>query len=560
MELAAAEAVVVAVLGSTAGLAIAFLVGIAAFGSAGSGASTATAIGWGAGSVGVGLAIAAATVLGPAWRDLRGSTVANDRSDVPRARPPAWARFGFDIVVLVLSGLLFWLARRAGYQIVLAPEGVPTISVSYWAFVAPALLWVGAALLVWRLSDLLLGRGHRWVAAGIRPVAGSLSRVIAHSLSRQRQAFATAIVMLTLSLVFAASTATFNATYRAQAEVDAQLTNGADVTVIEPPGSSVSPDSGKKLSAIRGVQAVEPIQHRFAYIGTDLQDLYGVNPASITSVTALQDNYFRGGTSDELMRQLTTRPDSILVSAETVTDFQLVPGDTVHLRLQDARTHQLTTVAFHYIGVVTEFPTAPKDSFFVANASYVAQQTGSNAVGAFLIDTGGHDATTVAGRVESVVGTSATVSDISTTRGTVGSSLTSVSLQGLTRIELGFGLGLSAAFGALVLALGLAERRRSFAIANALGATRRQLRSFIQAEAAVLIICSLAAGAILSWVMSQMLVSTLSGVFDPPPSALSVPWRYLAVTAITVVLAIGAVSATTARLARRSPLTVLNDL
>jgi putative ABC transport system permease protein len=324
--------------------------------------------------------------------------------------------------------------------------------------------------------------------------------------------------------------------------------------------SSVSPDSGKKLSAIRGVQAVEPIQHRFAYIGTDLQDLYGVNPASITSVTALQDNYFRGGTSDELMRQLTTRPDSILVSAETVTDFQLVPGDTVHLRLQDARTHQLTTVAFHYIGVVTEFPTAPKDSFFVANASYVAQQTGSNAVGAFLIDTGGHDATTVAGRVESVVGTSATVSDISTTRGTVGSSLTSVSLQGLTRIELGFGLGLSAAFGALVLALGLAERRRSFAIANALGATRRQLRSFIQAEAAVLIICSLAAGAILSWVMSQMLVSTLSGVFDPPPSALSVPWRYLAVTAITVVLAIGAVSATTARLARRSPLTVLNDL
>jgi putative ABC transport system permease protein len=53
-----------------------------------------------------------------------------------------------------------------------------------------------------------------------------------------------------------------------------------------------------------------------------------------------------------------------------------------------------------------------------------------------------------------------------------------VSLQGLTQIELGFGLGLSAAFGALVIALGLAERRRCFAIANALGATRRQLRSF----------------------------------------------------------------------------------
>src|SRR4029077_4172241 len=82
--------------------------------------------------------------------------------------------------------------------------------------------------------------------------------------------------------------------------------------------------------------------------------------------------------------------------AETVNDFQLLPGDAINLRLQDARTHQLTTVGFHYIGVVTEFPTAPKDSFFVANAGYIAEHTGSNAVGAFLVDTGGRDTTAVA--------------------------------------------------------------------------------------------------------------------------------------------------------------------
>jgi putative ABC transport system permease protein len=365
---------------------------------------------------------------------------------------------------------------------------------------------------------------------------------------------------LTLSLVFAASTATFNATYRAQAEVDAQLTNGADVTVTEPAGATMSPEAASKLAAVPGVRAVEAVQHRFAYIGSDLQDLYGVNPASIASVTALQDNYFRGGTASRLMQELASRPDSILVSAETVKDFQLLPGDTVNLRLQDVRTHQLTPVAFHYIGVVTEFPTAPKDSFFVANASYIAQHTGSDAVGAILVDTGGRDTTTVAGRIRSVVGTSATVTDISTTRGAVGSSLTSVSLQGLTQLELGFGLGLSAAFGALVLALGLAERRRSFAIANALGATRRQLGSFGLAEAVLLIICSVGAAAVLGWVLSQMLVSMLSGVFDPPPSALSVPWSYLAATVAASVVAIGAVSATTARLARRSPLSVLNEL
>lgn len=38
---------------------------------------------------------------------------------------------------------------------------------------------------------------------------------------------------------------------------------------------------------------------------------------------------------------------------------------------------------FHYVGVVREFPTAPSDSFLVANAEYVADATGSDAVGAF---------------------------------------------------------------------------------------------------------------------------------------------------------------------------------
>ena len=46
-------------------------------------------------------------------------------------------------------------------------------------------------------------------------------------------------VLLALALAFAVSTATFNATYRQQAEVDAQLTNGADVTVTESPGADV---------------------------------------------------------------------------------------------------------------------------------------------------------------------------------------------------------------------------------------------------------------------------------------------------------------------------------
>jgi putative ABC transport system permease protein len=115
------------------------------------------------------------------------------------------------------------------------------------------------------------------------------------------------------------------------------------------------------------------------------------------------------------------RPDGVLVSTETVKDFQLRPGDLIKLRLQDANTQQLKEVPFHYLGIASEFPTAPRDSFFVANADYITSQTGSDAIGAFLIDTNGVSPAAVAARVRAAVGVGPTVTDINTSRTIVAS-------------------------------------------------------------------------------------------------------------------------------------------
>jgi putative ABC transport system permease protein len=473
---------------------------------------------------------------------------------------PLWARLGIDIGLLASAAAVFWLTARDSYTLVLAPEGVPTIAVSYWALAGPALLWLGTGLFGWRLADLALGRGRRVVARALQPLAGNLASTVAGTLARRRHAIARSIVLLALALSFAASTATFNATYRQQAEADAKLTNGADVTVTESPGVNVGPGAGDRLATVPGVVAVEPVQHRFGYVGADLQDLYGVRPATITGVTALQDTYFQGGTAKSLMDTLAAQPDSILVSAETVKDFQLRPGDLLNLRLQDGRSGQLTTVPFHYVGVVTEFPTAPKDSFFVADADYIARNTGSDAVGAFLIDTGGRDPGAVAVRIRDLLGPGPAVTDITATRGRVGSSLTAVDLAGLTRVELGFALVLATAAGGLVLALGLGERRRSFAIARALGADRRQLRSFVVGEAAVVTAGGLLIGATGGGVLSLMLVAVLTDVFDPPPSVLAVPWSYLAGIAMLTVAGLAVAVLVTVRMAWRPALEVIREL
>src|SRR5438874_1544905 len=496
-----------------------------------------------------------------AWRDAREITVVAGRRSVGRAtRRPRWARLGLDVWLLLASGVVFWLTGRGGYKLVLAPEGVPTISVSYWAFAGPALLWSGAALLAWRLADLVLGRGRGLIRRSVRPLAGNLCGTVAASMSRQRRLLARALVLVTLTASFALSTAVFNSTYRQQADVDARLTNGADVTVIESPGARVGPAGAARLAKVAGVEHVEPIQHRFAYVGADLQDLYGVRPASIVAATKLQDAYFVGGTARKLISTLSARPDSILVSAETVHDFQLRPGDRLMLRLQDARTKQLRDVVFHYAGVAKEFPTAPRDSFLVANADYVARTTGSDDVGSFLVDTGGASPQAVAGRIRAVVGAEAKVIDIRTSRRIIGSSLTSVDLAGLTKVELGFALVLAAAATGLVLALGLTERRRMFVIAGSLGARSRQLGAFIWAEAAFVALGGLLTGAIAGWALAVMLVKVLAGVFDPPPSTLAVPWPYLGSFVAVALVAVVVAAYGTLTAIRRPAIALVRDL
>jgi putative ABC transport system permease protein len=560
LRLAAVEAAATGIVGSALGLGIAALIGTFAFGSARFGASGVETAAWTGGAAAAGLVIAVLTVVVPAVLDWRHATIAASRVNREQRRGPLWLRFGLDFVLLGVAVLLLLLAGANQYQLVLAPEGVPSISVSYWAFAAPALLWTGGVLLAWRLAYGVLGRGKPAVAWGLRPLAGELASTVAASMSRRRRPLARSIVLLALAVSFAISTAVFNSTYEVQAEADAKLTNGADVAITESPGTIVPASEAQRIGAVAGVRSVEPVQHRFAYVGADLQDLYGVRPATISGVTALQDSYFSGGTARELMDTLAKAPDSILVSAETVKDFQLLPGDQITLRLPDPRTGQQAAVPFHYAGIVSEFPTAPKDSFFVANADYVAQRTGSDAVGAFLVDTGGKDTAGVAKGLRDLVGPTAAVTDISTTRAKVGSSLTAVGLSGLTRVELAFALVLAAGAGGLVLALALNERRRSFAVARALGARRRHILAFIGGEVSVVAAGGAVAGVALGWALAEVLVAVLTGVFDPPPAALSVPWVYLTGMAAAVVVALVVASALITRLAGRDAVSAFREI
>jgi putative ABC transport system permease protein len=390
------------------------------------------------------------------------------------------------------------------------------------------------------------------VAALLAPMSASLAPTIAASLSRQQRRIGTGVALVALAFAFATATAIFNTTYNAQSRVDAELTNGADVTVT---GTSAHPAGAllRQLQAIPNVAVAEPMMHRFAYVGADLQDMFGINPAHVGKVTTVSNAYFASLNADRTLALLAETPDGVLVSQETVNDFQLQPGDHLNLRLQNASDHQYHVVPFKFIGIVREFPTAPKDSFLVANSNYIASKTGSDAAEVVLLRTS-KDAEAVALAARTLVGPQGgmKVTTLGETQAIISSSLTAVDLRGLTTLELAFSVLMIAGVTGLVLALDLTERRRSFTVLSALGARSSQLGAFLWSEGLFIVLGGAVFGIAVGFGIAYALVTLLAGVFDPPPEALSIPWLYVTV-ALGTALACGSMAIAAAQALSKMP-------
>ena len=72
-------------------------------------------------------------------------------------------------------------------------------------------------------------------------------------------------------------------------------------------------------------------------------------------------------------------------------------------------------------------------------------------------------------------------------------------------------------------------------------------------EAATITVAGIAAGALTAWTLSVMLVKVLTGVFDPPPSTIPVPWGYIVAVVTLTVAAIATAALGAARQTRSPP-------
>jgi putative ABC transport system permease protein len=348
------------------------------------------------------------------------------------------------------------------------------------------------------------------------------------SAGRRGAAINRGLLVVGLLLAFGMNLGLFTATYDQQARVDAQLTIGADVVATAPPAAVTNDRLVSRIATIRGVAGVTPVDHSYAYVGPDLQDIFGIDAATFTRGSSLRDSYFLGGTASQVLGRLHTTHDGVVVSKETIADYSLAMGDLLKLRVLDHSSGRFRVVPFHVVGIVQEFPSAPRDSFMVANLAYLQSVThdpGPNVV--FIAAKG--DPVPVARRVAAATQKYGTaVRDIRTQTAQTASSITTVDLRGISRIEEVFALLLAAAAMALFVGVGLAERRQELATMAALGASLRQAAAFLWSEAMLVLTAALTLAALLGFVLAEMLVAMLQHVFDPPPDHLAAPWSFLA--------------------------------
>jgi putative ABC transport system permease protein len=467
---------------------------------------------------------AATARIGASLSVFRGS-VGDVRRSVRRVGKPLWQRLYLDLLALIVAALIYWLTARTGFSAVVNPDSNPTLSLSVYMFLAPALLWLGSALLLLRLRGRLLASVTARIAGNRATTAVGF---LLTSAGRRGPAINRGLLVLGLLLAFGVNLGVFVATYDQQARIDAQLTLGADVVATAPPGVLTRHGLLQRIARLNGAAGVSAVDHSYAYVGPDLQDTFGIDPSTLGHGTTLRDSYFLGGSAATMLNRLRSTRDGILVSEETINDYSLRLGDLLRLRVLDHHSGRFRIAPFHVVGVVREFPAAPKDSFMVTNLNYLRRVTNDPGPNVVLIRASG-DPVVLAHEVSRATFHSGVrVKDIHQQTAQTVSSITTVDLRGISKIEEGLVLLLAAAATVLFVAVGFAERRHELATMTALGASWRTASAFLWSEALLVLAAALALAALLGWTLAEMLVAMLRHVFDPPPEHLAVPWIYLA--------------------------------
>ena len=542
VRLAAVQAAAAGVIGSALGLAVGFAGVSAVEGQAAwrhlSGGSLAVAalagVATGAVTIGVRLFLL--------MRASRRSQVVAERRLLERGWRPLWLRGRLDFVAIGigLTILLVNLATGGLRPNPIAASQSATLGLSFYVLLAPLALWIGITLFAVRL---LLAGSRRWTQPERAQPLSSWRAAGLRWLGRRPARTGVAVLLGALAVAFGTEVVTFVSTYGTAKHADARAAFGSDLRLT--PGDPLYP-----LPPLgRDVSAASPMRFVPSRVGSDRKTILAIDLASYPKTATMKPSI----TSGSGLQALNRDPSAVLVAQEIATDLAVRPGDNLPVTLFPDDQDRSRNINLHIAGIFRSFP--PSDPF----AELV---TSTRALPPYLVPppdfylarvAGGHGPAAVAAQLKARPNLHKTfaVTTLAQQQSVGPRSLTALNLGGLKRIE-AIGAALIAAIGVAVLGAFLVfERRREFAVLEAVGADRAQILTGPVQEGVVAVLGSLVIGLPLGLVLGILSVRVLGLFFTLPPPVVSVPGITLVGFVALMVVASTVALAASLRAARR---------
>jgi putative ABC transport system permease protein len=462
-------------------------------------------------AVGVGVLTTAARLVMLVRSSRRPEVV--ERRVLERGWNPLWKRAGLDFVAIAVGGAILAInASSGGLKPALLDPGAGTVTLRFFILLAPLCLWLGVTLLAVRL---LLNRSRRWTRPDRDRPLTSWGAAALRWLGRRPARTGVAVVLGALAVAFGTEVVTFVATYREAKAADDTAAWGSDLRL-----TPADPVLGKLPPLGPQVAATTPIRTVPVRAGTDRKTVMTVDLSSYPKATTAKPLMESGPGLDGLHQDA----QGVLVSKEIATDFEVGPGDPLPLTIFPDDQDQSRNIKLDVIGVYRSFPPSEPPTEMVMSTA---------AIPSFLLpppdfylakDTPGSSPGAVADELRNgAVRNTFSVATIADMTRSVPHSLTAVNLGPLGDIEM-VGAALIAAIGVAVLGTFLVlERRREFAVLEAVGADASQIRTGPAQESVIAVLASIGIGVPVGLGLGMLSVTVLGLFFTLPPPLLSVP-------------------------------------
>ncbi len=515
LRLAGLQAVFAGFLGSMIGLAVAFagvsaLEGHAAWQEiSGSGLAFAVLLSLAAGALTTGVRVVRL------MRSSKRSEVIAERRVLERGWRPLWLRAYLDVAAIGVGLAILTINVLAGglkLTPIEAAQGT-TLALSFYVLLAPIALWIGIALFAIRI--LLAGARRLTQPDRSRPLPSwraAALRWLGRRPARTGVALATGI----LAVAFGTQVVTFVATYTSAKQSDAKAAFGSDLRL-----TAGDPLYTLPKSLGPDIASVTPIRQIPARSGTDRKTIDAIDLSTYPGTVTTPPLMIAG----QGVQGLIEDPAGVIVAQEIATDFAVGVGDNLPVTIFPDDQDLSRNVNFHVVGIFRSFPPSNPFAEMVVSTAGLPPYSAPRPDFYLARDAAGQPPSAVAAELAAspAVHKQFAVQTVAGMTQAAPRSLASLNLDGLKQIE-AIGAGLIAALGVAVLgAFVVHERRREFAILEALGATRSQVTAGPKLEGIVTVVGSLLLGLPLGLLLSLLSVRVLGLFFTLPPPLLTIP-------------------------------------